>query len=102
MKQSLFQSGLSPRAGAKPQSSRALISNTPRLSSSASNHANDCAAISLAFCKAKRRRAAAAAQAHARRRAVIGLALALLGLISSVAVQEREAQMQGQQVEVGK
>jgi hypothetical protein len=33
---------------------------------------------------------------------VIGLALALLGLLASVAVQEREAQMQGQRVEVGK
>jgi hypothetical protein len=102
MKQSLFQSGLSPQVGAKLQSSKALISNSPRLSSSASSHANDCAAISLAIYKAKQRRAAAAAQAHARCRAVIGLALALLGLLASVAVQEREAQMQEQRVEVGK
>ena len=101
MKQSNWN-GLSPRAGAKPQSSKALMSNSPRLSSSASSHANDCAVISLAIYKAKRRHAAAAPQANARRRAVIGLALALLGLLASVAVQELEAQMQGQRVEVGK
>ena len=43
-----------------------------------------------------------AAQAHARRRAVIGLALSLLGLLASVVVQEREAQMQEQRVEAGR
>ena len=102
MKQSLSQSGLSPQAGAKPQSSKALISNSPRLSSSASSHANDCAVISLAIYRRQRLRAVLATQANARRRAVIGLALCLLGLLASVAVQEREAQMQGQQVEVGR
>ena len=94
--------GSSRLAGAPGQSERPSSSNSPRLSSSASSHANDCAVISLAIYKAKRRHAAAAAQAHARRRAVIGLALCLLGLLASVAVQEREAQMQGQRVEVGK
>jgi len=43
-----------------------------------------------------------AAQANARRRAVISLALCLLGLLASVAVLERGAQMQVQQLEVGK
>lgn len=56
----------------------------------------------MADYKAQRRRAVLAAQANARRRAVISLALCLLGLMATVAVQDRGAQMQVQQLEVGK
>jgi hypothetical protein len=57
--------------------------------------------VSLAVYKAQRRRAVLTAQANARRRAVIGLALCLLGLLASVAVQERGAQMERVEVRRG-
>jgi hypothetical protein len=75
--------------------------NTRAPRSSASRPCCDQPVVSLAAYKAQRRRAAAAAKAHASRRAVIGLALCLLGLLASVAVQERGAQMERVEVRRG-
>lgn len=50
--------------------------------------------VSLPLYRAQRRRAVLAAQAHARRRAVIGVVLAVLGLVASAVVLEREVQLQ--------
>ena len=48
----------------------------------------------MAVYKAQRRRAVLAAQAAARRRTVIAVALAVLGLLASVSVMGRDAQIQ--------
>ena len=62
--------------------------------SSASRPCCDRPVVSLAVYKAQRRRAVLAAQAAARRRTVIAVALAVLGLVASVSVMGRDAQIQ--------